>query len=373
MIDGNFWKGKTVFVTGHTGFKGAWLSLWLYNMGAKVSGYALTPPTDPSLFELADINAITKTTIGDIRDGETLKRALAESDAEIVFHMAAQPLVRRSYEDPVETYSTNVMGTLNVFEAVRAANSAGKNIKTVVNITTDKTYENHEWHWGYRENDRLGGYDPYSNSKACSELVTSSYRNSFFHPDKYVEHGVTIASARAGNVIGGGDWAVDRLIPDAIRALIKNEIIEIRNPHSIRPWQHVLEPLGGYLVLAEKLHKGGANYVRPDGNGKMPWAWNFGPDDTDARPVSSIVGTFCELWGKPDAFQVIGGDHPHEANYLKLDCSLARAELDWAPIWKIEKTLDSIVHWTRAYQTKPDSLRTVCLEQIEAYQADMNR
>ncbi len=284
-----FWKGKRVLVTGHTGFKGSWLSLWLQSMDAQVVGYALAPPTNPSLFEVAEVAKGMTSIIGDIRDLEHLRRVFAEHKPEIVIHMAAQPLVRYSYIEPVETYSTNVMGTVNLLEAVRSTGS----VKAVVNVTSDKCYENREWVWGYRENEAMGGYDPYSNSKGCAELVTSAYRNSYFHPEKYGTHGVAIASGRAGNVIGGGDWAGDRLIPDIVRAIMQGKPVNIRSPHAIRPWQHVLEPLSGYLVLAQKLYEEGAAYAE---------GWNFGPNDEDAKPVQWIVekltqglGRGCEL------------------------------------------------------------------------------
>lgn len=349
-----FWINKRVFITGHTGFKGSWLCLWLTQMGAKVAGYALQPPTSPSLFELCNIEGLLeKSTIADIRDLESIKKAISEFKPEIVIHMAAQPLVRDSYKIPVETYSINVMGTVNVFEAVRITES----VKAVVNVTTDKCYENKEWEWGYRENESLGGYDPYSNSKACSELVTSAYRNSFFNPEKYNEHGVAVASARAGNVIGGGDWAVDRLIPDCINSLLQEEEIIIRNPNSIRPWQHVLEPLSGYLLLAEKLYIHGTQYAE---------GWNFGPSDNDAKPVSWIVDKICDIWGEKSHYRIDGGLNPHEAHYLKLDCSKAKSHLSWGPRWELEKTLKSIVSWTHKYREGAD-MRLVCLEQIDDY------
>ncbi|KAF0218723.1 MAG: CDP-glucose 4 [Geobacteraceae bacterium] len=356
MTDRKFWKGRRVFVTGHTGFKGSWLSLWLDRLGAHVTGYALEPPTVPSLFELARVGERAASIISDVRDGESLARAMASASPEIVIHMAAQPLVRDSYKNPVETYAINVMGTVNLLEAVRRC----KGIKAVVNVTTDKCYENREWVWGYREHEPLGGYDPYSNSKACSELVTSAYRNSFFNAGHYAAHGVAIASARAGNVIGGGDWAADRLIPDFVRAILKGERIIIRNPSAIRPWQHVLEPLSGYLALAQKLYEDGARY----GEG-----WNFGPDDRDARPVEWIVRKLCAKWGENASYGIDGGEHPHEAHYLKLDCSKAKAELGWHPRWDLETAIDSIIEWTRSYKGQKD-VREVCLRQIEEYEGE---
>jgi len=348
-----FLKSKKVFITGHTGFKGSWLCLWLHALGAKVTGYALDPPTDPSLFELCKIDELVQSTIADVRDGGSLTKAMLEAQAEIVIHMAAQPLVRDSYKIPVETYAINVMGTVNLFEAVRQC----RTVKAVINVTTDKCYENKEWVWGYRECEPLGGYDPYSNSKACSELVTSAYRSSYFNPKVYASHGVGVASARAGNVIGGGDWATDRLVPDCIRAILKVEKVIIRSPEAIRPWQHVLEPLSGYLMLAQKLYEEGPRYAE---------AWNFGPDDSDAKPVEWLVKKLCAKWGNNASYAIDQGKHPHEAYYLKLNCSKARAVLGWRPVWDIEKAIDSVVEWTKAFREKRD-LREICLRQIDEY------
>lgn len=348
-----FWQGKRVLITGHTGFKGSWLSLWLQSMEAQVVGYALAPPTTPSLFEVADVAQGMTSIIGDIRDLAHLKTVFAKHQPEIVIHMAAQPLVRYSYIEPVETYSTNVMGTVNLFEAVRATPS----VKAVINVTTDKCYENKEWAWGYRENEAMGGFDPYSSSKGCAELVTAAYRNSYFHSDKYATHGVSIASARAGNVIGGGDWAEDRLIPDIMRAISQGKPVNIRNPHATRPWQHVLEPLSGYLVLAEKLYTEGANYAE---------GWNFGPNDEDAESVQWIVEKLTQSWGEGASWVLDGGDHPHEAHYLKLDCSKAKARLNWYPRWHLDVALENIVEWQHAYQSSKE-IKTVTLEQIQRY------
>ena len=353
MSDMNFWQGKKVFLTGHTGFKGSWLCMWLSRMGAHVTGYALDPPTDPSLFELARVGELVDSCIADVRDLDRLKAEMLKASPDVVIHMAAQPLVRDSYRIPVETYAINVMGTVHLLEAVRSC----PGIKAVVNVTTDKCYDNREWVWGYRENEPLGGYDPYSNSKGCSELVTAAYRSSFFNPQRYAEHGVGLASARAGNVIGGGDWAGDRLIPDIIRAILAGEPVRIRNPHAIRPWQHVLEPLSGYLALAQKLYEGGAHCAE---------AWNFGPADDDAWPVERIVQRMCRQWGAGARYEIDGGDHPHEAHYLKLDCSKARSGLAWHPRWGLEKALDSIIGWTQHYRAG-DDLQKVCLEQIADY------
>ncbi len=349
-----FWQGKRVLLTGHTGFKGSWLSLWLQAIGAEVTGYALAPPTNPSLFDIAKVELGMTSLIGDIRDLDKLQAVFAKHQPEIVIHMAAQPLVRYSYQNPVETYSTNVMGTVNVLEAVRNTLS----VKAVVNVTTDKCYENREWAWGYRENEPMGGHDPYSNSKGCAELITAAYRNSYFHPEHYQEHGVAIASARAGNVIGGGDWAEDRLIPDIMRAITHNEAVNIRNPHAIRPWQHVLEPLSGYLVLAKKLYEEGSSYAE---------GWNFGPNDEDAQPVSWIVDQLTKTWGEGASWVLDSGDHPHEAHYLKLDCSKAKARLDWQPRWRLDETLDKIVTWHKAYQEN-DNMSEITLKQIVDYQ-----
>jgi CDP-glucose 4,6-dehydratase len=348
-----FWKGKRVLLTGHTGFKGGWLSLWLQSMGAQVVGYALAPPTNPSLFEVAQVGQGMTSIIGDIRDLAQLKKVFAEHKPEIVIHMAAQPLVRYSYVEPVETYSTNVMGTVNLLEAVRSTGS----VRAVVNVTTDKCYENREWVWGYRENEAMGGYDPYSSSKGCAELVTAAYRKSYFHSEKYKEHGVAIASGRAGNVIGGGDWADDRLIPDIMRAITGGKPVHIRNPNAIRPWQHVLEPLSGYLILAQKLFEDGATYAE---------GWNFGPNDEDAKPVQWIVEKLTQSWDEGASWLLDGGDHPHEAHYLKLDCSKAKARLNWYPRWHLEEALSKIVEWQRKYHQR-EHMQAVTLEQIEIY------
>jgi len=344
---------KRVFISGHTGFKGSWLCLWLHSLGAHVTGYALNPPTEPSLFHLCKIDELVKSTIADVRDGQALSKAMSEAKPDIVIHMAAQPLVRDSYKIPLETYAINVMGTVNILEAARNC----KSIKAIINVTTDKCYENKEWVWGYRENEPLGGYDPYSSSKACSELVTSAYRNSYFNPGTYRQHGVAIASARAGNVIGGGDWATDRLVPDMIRAIMSGKPVLIRNPHALRPWQHVLEPLSGYLMLARKLYEDGGSFSE---------AWNFGPDDSDAKPVEWLVKMLCDKWGNGASYELDGQEHPHEAHYLKLDCSKSKTRLDWRPQWGLEKTIDGIIEWTWAYLGKKD-VREVCLDQIREY------
>ncbi|MFA6902686.1 MAG: CDP-glucose 4,6-dehydratase [Gallionellaceae bacterium] len=349
----DFWRDKRILMTGHTGFKGSWLSLWLQSLDAQVIGYALAPPTNPSLFDAAKVGSGMTSIIGDIRDLDKLRNVFAEHQPEVVIHMAAQPLVRYSYIEPVETYSTNVMGTVNLLEAVRST----KSVKAVVNVTSDKCYENREWVWGYRENEAMGGYDPYSSSKGCAELVASAYRNSYFHPDKYEHHGVAIASARAGNVIGGGDWAGDRLIPDILRAIAENKPVDIRNPNAIRPWQHVLEPLSGYLQLAQKLYTEGSTFAE---------GWNFGPNDEDAKPVQWIVEKLTQSWGEGASWIVDDKIHPHEAHYLKLDCSKAKTRLNWHPRWHLEDTLNAIIEWHRAYRDSKD-MRALSLHQIQQY------
>lgn len=352
-----FWADRQVLLLGHTGFKGSWLALWLQTMGARVHGLALAPATMPNLYHVADVNRGMTETIGDIRDPMVVDRALAESQAEIVLHLAAQPLVRASYRDPVETYATNVMGTVHVLDAVRRAD----HVRAVVNVTTDKCYENREWIWGYREDEPMGGFDPYSSSKGCAELVTSSWRRSFF-----TDRGILLASARAGNVIGGGDWAEDRIVPDLLRAFADRRPAAIRNPNAIRPWQHVLEPLSGYLLLAERL---------TDGDTTIATAWNFGPEDVDAKPVRLLADRLAARWGEGASWQADPGDHPHEANYLKLDISKARTYLDWEPVWSMDRALDMITSWHKAWLAGSD-MRAMCEEQIDAYCTaitDMNK
>lgn len=354
-----FWLGKRVFITGHTGFKGSWLSLWLQQLGAHVTGYALRPPTDPSLFVIANVASGMISLIGDIRNYETLVQAMQRSQPEIIIHMAAQALVRNSYAYPQETYATNVMGCVHLLEAVRQI----KSVRAIVNVTSDKCYDNKEWPWGYREIDPMGGYDPYSNSKACAELITSAYRNSFFHPKNYRDHGVALASVRAGNVIGGGDWAYDRLVPDMIRAIQADKPVKIRNPLAIRPWQHVLEPLNGYLILAQKLYSGGIEFAD---------AWNFGANDEDAKPVEWLVKELTLLWGEGATWEVDKTPHWHEANYLKLDCSKAKSMLGWYPRLNLEQSLSSIVHWYRNQQSGHD-MRAFTLQQITSFLANSMR
>jgi CDP-glucose 4,6-dehydratase len=347
-INPSFWRGKRVLLTGHTGFKGSWLSLWLQSMGVELQGVSLGPPTQPALFNVASVTDGMGHQIADIRDYEKIKFLMANFKPEIVIHMAAQPLVRFSYQSPVETYATNVMGTVHVLEAARHVDS----VRAIVNITTDKCYENKEWPWGYREDEPMGGYDPYSSSKGCAEIVSSAYRKSFLS-----NQSVALATARAGNVIGGGDWADDRLVPDILRALENTEPVLIRNPNAIRPWQHVLEPLSGYLMLAQSLYENG----QTDAEG-----WNFGPRDEDAQPVQWIVERLCEVWGHGSSWRVQSGDHPHEANFLKLDISKARQRLQWLPRWSLDTALHHIVDWHRAWIAKED-MRSICLQQIESY------
>ena len=355
-----FWEGKKVLITGHTGFKGSWLSLWLNKLGAQVIGYSLPPPTKPSLFEAANIKSGINSIIGDIRDLKHIKAVIAEHQPEIIFHMAAQSLVRYSYEHPSETYSTNIMGTANVLEAIRTS----ENVCVAIIVTSDKCYENNEWIWGYRENDPVGGYDPYSSSKGCAELITQAYRNSYFSGKNNNNRTAYIASVRAGNVIGGGDWAEDRLIPDIMKAFLKNRSPLIRSPNAIRPWQHVLEPLNGYLMLAERLWEFGPDFAE---------AWNFGPNIEDAKPVSWISDYLTRLWGygvkcKFDSVQhPHESDHLHEARYLKLDCSKAMTLLGWSPKLSLNKALELTVDWYQMYKKEKD-MRDITEKQILHYQ-----
>lgn len=353
-VKAQFWTGKRVFLTGHTGFKGSWLSLWLQCLGAEVTGYALEPPTNPSLFNLARVDKGMRSIIGDVRNGDALTNAMREAKPEVVIHMAAQSLVRYSYQNPVETYETNVMGTVHMLEAVRSTPS----VRAVVNITTDKCYENREWVWGYRENDPMGGYDPYSSSKACAELVSAAYRSSFFNAGEYAKHGVALATVRAGNVIGGGDWAKDRLIPDIVGAFEQGKPAHIRNPNAIRPWQHAMEPLRGYLMLAEKLVCEGPVFAE---------GWNFGPNDEDIKPVGWIVEQMAARWGDGARWQIDSGEHPHEAGYLKLDISKVRSRLNWAPALSLDDTLNLIVDWARQRNQGID-VRSITQAQINHYQ-----
>lgn len=352
----SFFHNKKVLITGHTGFKGSWLSLWLQSLGAKVTGYALAPPTNPNLFEVADVARGMDSIIGDIRDLEKLRSVMGEKRPDIVIHMAAQALVRRSYQDPVETFSSNVMGTVNLLEAVRLTNS----VRVVLIVTSDKCYENKEWLWPYRENEALGGHDTYSASKACAEIVTAAYRKSFFAG--YGEHrpGTLVASARAGNVIGGGDWAEDRLIPDIMRAFGASEPVVIRNPSAIRPWQHVLEPLHGYMMLIEKLWEGNAQFAD---------SWNFGPDYYDAKPVSWVVDSIVSLWGNGASWKMDESVQPHEAHSLTLDSTKARTLLKWTPKYSVADAVAKTIEWYKIFYNGCDSptFRKITLDQIEEY------
>jgi CDP-glucose 4,6-dehydratase len=352
VIDQAFWQGKRVFLTGHTGFKGSWLSLWLASLGVEVKGYALNPPTLPSLFNEAKVGSIINSQIGDIRDQDTLHKSMTEFNPDILIHMAAQPLVRYSYDAPVETYEVNVIGTAKVLEVARSCS----NLKAIVNITTDKCYENDERTKGYKENDPMGGYDPYSSSKGCAELVTSAYRRSFLQ-----DKGVGLASVRAGNVIGGGDWADDRLIPDILRSFEKNESVVVRNPKATRPWQHVLEPLSGYLVLVQKLYEDQKEYAE---------GWNFGPNEKDVKAVDWILDKMIFKW--PGAsWKLDQNSSPHEAGFLKLDITKAESKLGCKPVWELSYTLEKIIAWQKAWLNKED-IQAVCLTEIEEYTKDMN-
>jgi CDP-glucose 4,6-dehydratase len=352
-INRKFWAGKRVFITGHTGFKGSWLSLWLQHLDAEVTGYALAPPTKPSLFELARVSTGMNSVIGDIRDGAALEEAIRIARPEIVFHLAAQPLVRQSYEDPVDTYTTNVIGLIQLLEAVRRV----EQIKVVVNVTSDKCYENHAWPWGYRESDTLGGYDPYSSSKACAEIVTSAYRRSFFAACAGAAPQVALASARAGNVIGGGDWANDRLMPDILTGLDKGRAVRLRYPDAVRPWQHVLEPLRGYLAVAERMYTQGGDYAE---------SWNFGPNECEPVSVRQVGERLARLLDKEFLWEPDQAAHRHEAGILKLDCSKAYARLGWYPRMTLQQALHVVAEWHKAYLRGAD-MREVTLTQIQEY------
>ncbi len=350
-----FWRGKRVLVTGHTGFKGSWLCLWLQGMGAKVAGFALEPATDPNLFMLARVGEAVESTIGDVRDLATLRACVDRFRPEIVFHLAAQSVVRLSYEEPVNTYATNVTGTVHLLEAVRHC----ADVRAAVVVTSDKCYENREWQWGYRENEPMGGHDPYSSSKGCAELVTAAYRASFFDAAAAGKHRAAVASARAGNVIGGGDWTRDRLIPDIMRSIAEKRPVAIRNPDAVRPWQHVLEPLGGYLEVAERLWSDGAKFAEP---------WNFGPAYADCRPVRWIVERLAEEWGDGATWEIDERAQPHEAHFLRLDSSKAAMRLAWRPRWDLRRALHAIVTWHRAHLAGAD-MRSVVLGQVREYES----
>lgn len=352
IIDKDFWNDKRVFLTGHTGFKGSWLSLWLKYLGCSVKGYALNPPTTPSLFEEAKIDKLIESQIGDIRDQELLFENMVNFNPDILIHMAAQPLVRPSYLDPIETFEVNVIGTAKVLEVARSC----LNLKAIINITTDKCYENDGYDKSYIETDPMGGFDPYSSSKGCVELVTSSYRRSFFN-----DLSIGVATVRAGNVIGGGDWASDRLIPDILKSFEQEKAVIVRNPNAFRPWQHVLEPLSGYLLLAQKLYN----------NVGYSEAWNFGPDEKDVKSVNWILDQMISYW--PNAQWKLDEDNnPHEANFLKLNISKARSKLDWNPTWELEIALEKIINWHNAWKNNED-IQFLCLEEIKKYMKDMNK
>ena len=354
VIEVDFWKDKKVLITGHTGFKGSWLSIWLKSLGAEVIGMSLDPPSKPSLYEKANVSDGMISLRQDIRDLKAVKKIFQKYKPDIIFHLAAQALVRYSYSNPVETYETNVMGTLNILEGIRCIN----NVSAAVMVTSDKCYENTERERGYSENEPMGGYDPYSSSKGAAELLISSYRNSFFSVSNFIEHKTAIASVRAGNVIGGGDWAQDRLIPDIINSFQKGDPVKIRNPNAVRPWQHVLEPLSGYIKLAELLNNDGAKYSE---------AWNFGPADEDTRPVKWIVEKISDLWGHNTKWSIDDSVQIHEANYLKLDCKKAFQRLHWQPKWSLDQALLKIVEWHKEEKKETTNCKELCLSQINDY------
>ncbi len=351
-VNPSFWKGKRVFLTGHTGFKGSWLSLWLMEMGAIVKGFSLAPDTTPNLYTAADVALNMVSEIGDIRDLNHIVQSMTDFAPDVLIHMAAQPLVRLSYEDPVMTYGTNVMGTINVLEAARKC----ANLKAIVAVTTDKCYENREWVWGYREDEPMGGHDPYSSSKGCAELVIAAYRKSYFNG----ANAPALASARAGNVIGGGDWSKDRLVPDILKAFEKNVPVVVRNPKATRPWQHVLEPLSGYLVLIQRLYEDGHSFAE---------GWNFGPNDEDCQSVGWILDKMVAQWGGSASWELDNNNNLHEAGYLKLDCSKAQMRLGWYPKTRLEQTLKGIINWNKAFLNGA-YMREVCLSEIKNYQSN---
>jgi len=349
----NFWKGKRVLVTGHTGFKGGWLSLCLQEFGAEIVGLSLEPPTNPNFFTLTNLAEGIDHLHCDIRNGDSLKSIFRKYKPEFIFHLAAQPLVRYSYINPVETYETNFMGTLNVLEAIRDVNS----VRSAILVTTDKCYKNFEKEAGYKEDEPMGGHDPYSSSKGAAELLISSYRDSFFHSERYEEHKTGIASARAGNVIGGGDWAEDRLIPDSISSIVNGKNINLRNPYATRPWQHVLEPVFGYLFLAENLFERG---------GEFSEGWNFGPNVNDAKTVSWMVDSLIQTWGSDIEWKQDKEPSPHEAHYLKLDCSKAEERLKWQPILSPSEAIELVVSWHKSFISN-ESMREVSIKQIKDF------
>jgi CDP-glucose 4,6-dehydratase len=349
-----FWKGKRVLITGNTGFKGSWLTLWLQALGAEVTGYSLSPPTHPNLFELARASNCTTSVLGDVRDLNSLQRVLKEKTPEIVLHLAAQTVVQTSYEDPVETYSTNVMGTVNLLESIRRLDQPC----VVVVVTSDKCYGNNEWIWGYRENEPMGGRDPYSSSKGCAELVVEAFRKSYFSANTSTQQRILVGSGRAGNVIGGGDWTKNQLLPDIMRAFLSCRPVRIRNPHAIRPWQFVLEPLNGYLSLAEHLWNYGQKFAE---------GWNFGPFDEDVKPVSWIVDRLVSMWGDDACWETDKEVYSHEDQILKLDIAKARSKLGWSPKLRLEQALEWVVEWYKAYQARKD-MHELTLAQITRYE-----
>ncbi len=353
MFNGIF-HGKRVLITGHTGFKGSWLSVWLRELGADVIGYALEPPTNPSLFETCNLESKVTSIIGDIRNLKVLKDVFERYQPEIVFHMAAQALVRYSYREPVETYETNIMGTVNLIEACRRTSS----VRVVIVVTSDKCYENRGGVYSFKEIDPMGGYDPYSSSKGCAELITAAYTKSYFNPENLEKNGAFIASVRAGNVIGGGDWGEDRLIPDCIRALLGGKPIIVRYPSAVRSWQHVLEPLSGYLLLAQRLYQDGAAFAG---------GWNFGSDNKDAKPVRWLVDRITKMWGGNVSWEIDQDNNPHEEHCLKLDCSKAKSELGWYPQWDLRLALKNTIDWYKAYCNHEDMLR-MTINQIQSYE-----
>lgn len=352
MFDINFYKGKKVFITGHTGFKGSWLTLMLMKAGAEVTGYSLEPPTEPSLYKLLSLEDKMESVIGDVRDYVHLKRVFDQASPEIVFHLAAQPIVRESYKNPSETYEINVMGTVNILECIRKSNC----VRSFLNVTTDKVYKNKEWEWGYRENDELDGFDPYSNSKSCSELVTHSYRSSFFQ-DAADDDRVMISTARAGNVIGGGDFAKDRIIPDCVRAAVQGEDIVVRNPNSIRPYQHVLDPIYAYIMIAAGQWE----------DHSLQGEYNVGPDSLGCVTTGRLVDMFTKLWGDDLRWIDRSDGGPHEANYLKLDCSRLKNKFNWSPVWDVEQALKATVEWTKCWMNKEQDIGLFMDGQIDAF------
>ena len=354
VINSNFWKNKKVLLTGHTGFKGSWLSIWLKKLGVELIGFSKDIPTEPSLFELAKVSENMISVMGDIRNLSVIQKVIQEHQPDIIIHMAAQPLVRKSYENPLETFSTNIMGTVNLLESIKITEKT----RVIINVTSDKCYKNNGTNEKFSEDSPMGGYDPYSSSKACSELVTASYRDSFFNPKEYAKHGVSLATCRAGNVIGGGDWSKDRLIPDIMRGILNNEIIKIRNPNAIRPWQHVLDPLNGYLILAEKMWSAGNEFSE---------AWNFGPTEDGEKSVKWITEKITEQWSSNIKWDIDNDINPHEENSLRLNCMKANSRLSWRSKLKLEQGLDWVLEWYKQYKENND-MKKITEQQIEEFQ-----